>query len=293
MAPRALGENAAASKKRKQQSTLSRFFATNKKSASRRPAEEKEQEETTSKEKAGDSNAAVSGKDAIDEALASENLELQRARTKREEITIIHSASSSAAANSRCSGDAEAETESSEDSPANTEGLAAAEDTQGSTEEVPSEHQPNNNQIIPIKRFGIASSSNIAHKLLYQSLHGGQRRRMVQHTNKAVSWNVTNWIQFPDYRGFRHVTQVAWDSQGDLLAAAYYNPQNGVVIAIYDWHTVSAADFAGRRRRQRGNGEAAIMEPILAIPVRNGRGAPVEVMEWNPYNPDEIVVGLR
>ena len=293
MAPRALGENAASKKRKQQQSTLTSFFATNKKSASR-PAEEKEQEETsTSKENAGDSNAAVSGNDAIDDALASENLELQRVRRKREEITIIPSASSSAAANSSCSGDAEAETPLSVDSPANTEGLAAAaEDVQESSEEVPSEHQPNN-EIIPIQRFGIASSSNIAHKLLYQSLHGGQRRRMVQHTKTAVSWNVTNWIQFPDYRGFRHVTQVAWDSQGDLLAAAYYNPQNGVVIAIYDWHTVSAADFAGRRRRQRGNGEAAIMEPILAIPVRNGRGAPVEVMEWNPYNPDELVVGLR
>ena len=158
--------------------------------------------------------------------------------------------------------------------------------------------QPRNNvRTIRSKRFMIASSKNVAHRLLCRSLRGGgggMRRQLSQHAERVAPWSVAKWILFPGYRGFISVTQVAWDPQGDLLAVAYYNSQQlGVFIAIYDWHTVYASDLAGRRRRQRGDQEAVANEPILAIPVRNSRGAPVQVMEWNPYNPDELVVGLR
>lgn len=145
----------------------------------------------------------------------------------------------------------------------------------------------------PQNRCCTSRSRNIVYMLLQQSLHGRLDPRIRDFTRKSTTWKHAKWIQLHECCGFRHVTKIAWDVEGELLAVAYSNQQGGNLLVIYDWQTILAADSAGARSHQRRLEKKNVVEPLFLIPLKIGKGSIVQLMEWNPYNPDELVVGLR
>jgi hypothetical protein len=123
-----------------------------------------------------------------------------------------------------------------------------------------------------------------------------------------VCWSVPSWLQLVQHAGASayqsSVSKVAWDKSGELLAVAFDasgascgNP----VVAVYNWDMVLAADVRGRCQQQRSLHlqerpppiAVELLVPVLTIPIPSQSGRSVSVLEWNPFNVDELAVGLR
>jgi hypothetical protein len=123
-----------------------------------------------------------------------------------------------------------------------------------------------------------------------------------------VGWSVPSWLQLVQHAGASayqsSVSKVAWDKSGELLAVAFDasaascgNP----VVAVYNWDMVLAADVRGRCQQQRSLYlqerpspiAVELLVPVLTIPIPSQSGRSVSVLEWNPFNVDELAVGLR
>jgi hypothetical protein len=130
-------------------------------------------------------------------------------------------------------------------------------------------------------------------------------------TRTRIPWSIPSWLRLVQHSGSHinstsSVTKMAWDSMGVLLAVAYEGSavsRGHPVVAIYDWDMVVAADRRGRSHLQRSGmqrestsqdqGGIFVVEPVMTIPIPSKSRAPVTVLEWNPFCPDELVVGLR
>lgn len=146
---------------------------------------------------------------------------------------------------------------------------------------------------VSLAQPGVVDSDNVVHLLESLSIHG--RRRSIP-APPTTPWKAPSWIDLhlPLRVG---VTALAWDDMGVLLAAHCTDYR----IRIYDWDMVVAADMKGRNLRARrsasnntdgssGKAGCFVIEPILVFPFPS---ANVAIFEWNPYNPDQLIVGTR
>lgn len=151
-------------------------------------------------------------------------------------------------------------------------------------------------------------------ELVYNN-ESSQYNEMVDNSNEVklsrtrIPWSHPSWLSLVQHSGSGSgkctVTKMAWDRLGVLLAVAYEGSavsSGNPVVAIYDWDMVAAADRRGRSHRQRqlceecaDVKEVAVeqVEPFMTIPIPSTSRTPVILLEWNPFRPDELVVGLR
>jgi hypothetical protein len=123
-----------------------------------------------------------------------------------------------------------------------------------------------------------------------------------------VCWSVPSWLQLVQHAGASafqsSVSKVAWDKAGELLAVAFEpSPAScgNPVVAVYNWDMVLAADLRGRCQQQRSlhreerpfPRSVELLVPDLTIPIPSQSGRSVSILEWNPFNVDELAVGLR
>jgi hypothetical protein len=124
-----------------------------------------------------------------------------------------------------------------------------------------------------------------------------------------IPWSIPSWLRLVQHNAgdSGKVTSMAWDRWGVLLAVAYESSavsSGNPVVAIYDWDVLVAAYRRGRNQQLRwlhkgstygrdGAIEVERVEPFMTIPIPSRSRAPVTVLEWNPFRPDELVVGLR
>ncbi|KAG7367040.1 hypothetical protein IV203_029710 [Nitzschia inconspicua] len=158
-----------------------------------------------------------------------------------------------------------------------------------------------------------SGSNNVLIQLLHRSVHGcllhktaglGGTGNRIIHRNRGVAtdspaecpswmvspkWKIPSWVSLAppiDYfRKNKCVDHFAWDAMGVLLAVA-----SDVIISIYDWDMVRAADLQGRRDRSRHCRDSHWkIEPVLQFRTPS----PVTKLLWNRFHQDELVVGLR
>lgn len=147
-----------------------------------------------------------------------------------------------------------------------------------------------------------------------------------------VPWTIPSWlrlVQHPHDDGMpgssrrkKVVSAMAWDTTGELLAVGFAASGGGGDAAltsqvnIYNWDTVVAANMKGRRLQQRrlmsnrrcgceqtvpsGSRERTspkmaldglFVPPAMIIPI--SCRSSISMLEWNPFNPDELAVGER
>lgn len=132
-------------------------------------------------------------------------------------------------------------------------------------------------------------SRNLAHALANRSLtgkfHSSQSHVTASRWQRKMNWCPASTLEIPlkTPTSTKVVNALAFDHEGSLLAVAHGRAE----ISIYDWQSVRLTT-----RRNTTETKAAECLPILQFKV-GPFSVPIALVAWNPFNEDEIVIGLR
>jgi hypothetical protein len=150
------------------------------------------------------------------------------------------------------------------------------------------------------------SSCNIVHQLASRSLMGSSRHHhsgsvmMIRCDHNMMRrdkrWKMASTVRIPTTSSSSSMNAanvlVAFDRDGSLLAVAHGRAE----LSVYDWQSMR---LTTRRRRTNNDvagshtaATAADCPPILQFKV-GPFSVPIALLAWNPFNEDEIVIGLR
>jgi hypothetical protein len=154
-------------------------------------------------------------------------------------------------------------------------------------------------QRIISKKNLFRSSRNIVHQLASRSFIGSSRH----HFSSLIRcdtpmchyrhWKIASKLRIPvktatASNGMNATNVLAFDRDGSLLAVA----QGRAEVAVYDWQSMRLT--TRRRTKVGGNSSSDLAEcqPMLQFKV-GPFSVPIALLAWNPFNEDEIVIGLR
>lgn len=131
---------------------------------------------------------------------------------------------------------------------------------------------------------------NIVHALTNRSLTGELRSSLSPMSGtlwrRKMNWCSISKLRIPikTPNSSNTVTALAFDHEGSLLAVAHGRAE----LSIYDWQSIRLTTL----RKTRDTGEDADCFPIMQVKV-GPFSVPIALLAWNPFNEDEIAVGLR
>lgn len=144
-------------------------------------------------------------------------------------------------------------------------------------------------EFIPEKVKAWSTRSNVLSHLVRRSTCGS-RLTSALGVCKPNKWKCPSWVSLEQLlsgpSSQKTIVQLAWDSMGVLLAVASTDKW----ISVYDFDMIRAADMHGRNDRMRQNKDTKFrVPPALTFRVP----FPVAVLQWNPHNLDQLIIGFK
>jgi hypothetical protein len=142
------------------------------------------------------------------------------------------------------------------------------------------------------------SSRNIVHQLACRSFIGSSRHHFssVIRCDKRMRhyrhWKIASKLRIPvrtatASNNMNATNVLAFDRDGSLLAVAHGRAE----VSVYDWQSMR---LTTRRTTKVGGHSSDLAECLPMLQFKVGPfSVPIALLAWNPFNEDEIVIGLR
>jgi hypothetical protein len=143
------------------------------------------------------------------------------------------------------------------------------------------------------------SSRNIVHQLASRSFIGSSRHHFssVIRCDKRMChyrhWKIASKLRIPvrtatASNSMNATNVLAFDRDGSLLAVAHGRAE----VSVYDWQSMRLT--TRRRTKVVGGHSSDLAECLPMLQFKVGPfSVPIALLAWNPFNEDEIVIGLR